>query len=204
MNRLNRGFSELPNTDLDNVAAAIVSALTGNTNFPTTNPPLASVTAAVSDYQGALTMSAGPARNTRVRSTRSTLTTLLQQLAANLELIPNVTDAQLATTGFTLRRAATRTEAALEVPQNVRLKHTGISGQLKVMFDPAPRAKGYVIEYSLDPNTDQWTHADIFSGARGVVLSGLARGKDYWVRVRALGPGHSKSGWGDPATMMVI
>ena len=37
----------------------------------------------------------------------------------------------------------------------------------------------------------------------GVMVGGLARGKDIWGRVRAIGPNNTASGWSDPATVMV-
>jgi hypothetical protein len=35
------------------------------------------------------------------------------------------------------------------------------------------------------------------------VLEGFERAKDIWVRVRAIGPNNTKSGWSDPATILV-
>src|SRR5205823_14201990 len=68
--------------------------------FPTRRSSDLAITTALTDFQNALAMPGRTdARNAAVATTRVKLETLLQQLAANLELTPNVTDAQLATTG---------------------------------------------------------------------------------------------------------
>jgi len=89
------------------------------------------------------------------------------------------------------------------VPQNVRLKLTGVSGQVQLLFDPSERAKGYQVQTTTDPNNGTWTDYDTFSSSRTIVLSGFPRAKDIWVRVRAIGPKNTKSGWSDPATILV-
>src|ERR1700731_4384198 len=102
MNKLNTGFSRLSDNDFDNKAQAIVAALTGNANFPTTTPTLANITTAINAYQDALAMSPGQPRDVAVAATRATLSTQLEQLARGLELVTNVTDTMLATSGFDL------------------------------------------------------------------------------------------------------
>jgi hypothetical protein len=51
MNRLNTGFSRLPNEELDNKADDIIKALTGNAKFPTPNPALAVVQGKLDAYR---------------------------------------------------------------------------------------------------------------------------------------------------------
>jgi hypothetical protein len=41
-----------------------------------------------------------------------------------------------------------------------------------------------------------------FASTRGFRLHGLQRGKDYWARVRGVGP-NGPGAWSDPATIMV-
>jgi hypothetical protein len=154
-------------------------------------------------YQTALAQPAGVARTAAVRSARADITLALEQLARNLELKPNVTEAQLATTGFDLRRPAAQTSIAPPAPANLRLKTTGVSGEVQFLFDPSDRARTYELQTTLDPNTGNWIQSGMYSSTRGVVVSGLTRGKDIWGRVRAVGPNNTVSGWSDPATVMV-
>jgi hypothetical protein len=202
MNRLNTGFTRVRDEDLDNKVQTIIKALTGNVNFPAIAALLTALGAALTAFQDALALPAGVVRDTEVAATRATLTTQLEQLARTLELTPNVTEAMLATTGYDLRQAGARTNAPVDAPGNVRLQSTGTSGEVKVLFDSVNRAKSYEVQFTLDPNTGQWTDAGTFPSSRGVLLTGLTRAKDYWVRVRAIGP-DGPGGWSDPATILV-
>ena len=65
----------------------------------------------------------GQVRETSISAARTALTGLLQGLAEAAEGVPDVTDAELAGLGYDLRHAA---------PHNVRLKPTGISGQMSL------------------------------------------------------------------------
>jgi hypothetical protein len=203
MNKINSGFTRLTDKELDNRAAQIITALTGNTSFPTPAPTLAVIQTKLTAYQAALAMPEGVARTQAVKATRDDLSTALEQLARNLELTPNVTDTQLATTGFDLRKPAAQTADVPPAPANLRLKPTGVSGEVQFQFDPSARAKTYELQTSLDPNSGNWTQNGMFSSSRGVVVGGFTRGKDVWGRVRAVGPNNTVSGWSDPATVMV-
>ena len=118
-------------------------------------------------------------------------------------MIPGVTDSQLACTGFDIRKAPTRRDLPVDAPNNVRLKWTGTSGQVQLACKPVGRAKVYQAQYALDSNTDSWADGGIFPNTRCITISGLQRGKDYWARIRAIGP-TGPGPWSEPATIMVI
>jgi hypothetical protein len=202
MNKLNRGFSQLRDDELDNKTQSIIVALTGNAAFPTPNPTLATVQGKLDAYRTALA-GHGPARAQQVVETRADLENMLQTLAVNLELTPNVTDAQLASSGFELRKPAVRSDAPVDAPENVRLKATGVNSGVQVLCDSVTRAKSYQVQTSLDPEPGTgWTDAGTFPNTRGIILTGLQRGKDIWARIRAIGP-NGPGPWSDPATTMV-
>ena len=199
INKLNRGFSQLREDELDNKADFIIASLTGNAAFPTTTPTLAVVTTSLTAFSDALAMD-GSGRTAAVAAARADLETKLGQLAGNLELTAGVTDAQLATTGFEMRKPRTTTDAPVDAPQNVRVKSTGMNGQVQVLCAPVDRARSYQVQKTLDPTN--WTDVGTFGSTRGITISGLERGKDIWVRVRAVG-GNGPGAWSDPATVMV-
>jgi hypothetical protein len=58
------------------------------------------------------------------------------------------------------------------------------------------------MQCTLDPNTGPWVDGGTFASTRGVGLTGLTRGKDYWARVRAVGTS-GPGPWSDPATTLV-
>ena len=200
MNQLNSGFSHLKDEELDNKVESIIAALTGNANFPNPNPTLAVITGSLTAFKNAQAMPKGAARDTQIAATRLTLAKQLDQLARNLELTPDVTDAKLATTGFDLRSPRTLTGVPVDAPANVRAKITGITGEVKVLCDGVNRAKSYHVQYSLEPNGD-WADGGIFGNSRSMKVAGLQRGKDYRLRVRAIGP-DGPGAWSDPAIIM--
>jgi hypothetical protein len=202
MNRLNSGFSKLADDQFDNKAQSIVAALTGNANFPTTTPTLASIGTDLTACQQALAMQSGQARDTQIAATRAKLADSLEKLARGLELVPNVTEAMLATSGFELRKVPSVSGEIVAAPGNVRLKQTGVSGVVQVLCDAVNRASAYEMQYTLDPNAGPWIDGETFASTRGIGISGLTRGKDYWVRLRAIGT-NGPGPWSDPATILV-
>jgi hypothetical protein len=201
VNKLNRGFSQLREDELDNKADFIIASLTGNAAFPTTTPTLVAVQTSLTAYEDALAID-GSGRVAAIEATRADLENKLGQLAGNLELTPGVTDAQLATTGFEMRKPRTTTDAPVAAPQNVRLKPTGMQGEVQMLCDPVDRARSYQVQKAMDPQGTTWTDVGTFGSTRGVTIGGLERGKDIWVRVRAVG-GNGPGAWSDPATTMV-
>ena len=127
-----------------------------------------------------------------------------QPLVDAVEIVPGVTEADLAGTGFTLRKTNVHTSAAPDAPQNVRLKATGISGELQILLAAVMRAAFYEVEYTLDPVNGPWTLAPAFNSTRGMALTGLTRGKDYYVRVRAVATGQNRGPWSDIANAMAM
>lgn len=201
MTKLNTGFSRVRDEDLDNKVQSIVTAITGNANFPAAGAQVTAVQTALSAFQQALGMPPGQARDAAVTAARATLTGAVETLARTLELTAGVTDEMLATTGFDMRQTPSRTGAPVDAPANVRLKATGTSGEAQVLFDPVNRAKAYEVQFTQDPN-GQWSDGGTFGSTRNVILKGLTRAKDYWARVRAVGP-DGAGGWSDPATILI-
>jgi hypothetical protein len=202
MNKLNSGFSRVRDVALVKKTQAIISALQDNIHFLRTNPPLRTVRSSLAAFQSALALSKSSARDRKVKVTRSVLVLQLHQLARNLEMTANVTDAMLAKTGFRLRKRALRSNAPVDAPLHVRLRTTGISGSVQLLCAAVYRAKSYEAQYTRNPNTGPWTDAGTFASTRGIIISGLIRGKDYWVRIRAIGP-KGPGAWSDAATIMV-
>ena len=59
--------------------------------------------------------------------------------------------------GYDLHKETAHTADAPSIPQNVRLKLTGNSGQAQLLFDASDRAKGYQVQTAPDPNAGPWT-----------------------------------------------
>jgi hypothetical protein len=203
MTKLNSGFSTLTDDQFYIKGKALYAALFGNANFPLTSPTLAVLLALLGPLEAALALPAGQARDTAVAASRADVQAALETIATNLELIPNVTDVMLATSGFDLSATNAHTGAGPTQPQGLHLAPTGVSGEVKLVFKASQNARGYEIEWTLDPNGAEWQGREFFSSSRDVILKGLVRKTDVWCRVRAVGVGNQKSAWSDPATMLV-
>lgn len=202
MNKLNSGFSKLNDTQFDNKVDHIITSLTGNAKFPAPTPTIPIVQGLLDDYRAALALDPGPARTTAVTATRFKLQDAVDKLARNLELTANVTDAMLATSGYDLRKDPTFTDELVAPPGNVRLKSLGVSGTVHLMCAAVERAKAYELQSALDPEPADWTDRGTFPSTRGISVTDLERGKDIWMRIRAVGPSGAGA-WSDPATTMV-
>ena len=204
MKTLNRGFSSLNDDQMYHQAVVIVTNVGANPRFSTLSALLPPITAAANALAAGNALPAGAVREATVASARATLTVLLQHLADAVEIVPGVTEADLAGTGFNLRKTNVHTSAPPDAPQNVRLKATGISGELQILLAAVMRAAFYEVEYTQDPVNGPWTLAPAFNSTRGMALTGLTRGKDYYVRVRAVATGQNRGPWSDIANAMAM
>ena len=200
---LNSEFAHLKPGVLFTTGGSIVVALTGNLNFPITSPALAVIQADLDALEKAIALPKGPARNQAIRATRKTLQKDLVLLATNLETTAAGDLVKLATTGYKERKPTAQTGAAPATPTDLRLKLTGVTGEVLLLLKAILGAKGYQVQTALDPVAGPWTDYDHFTSSRGIVLKGLPRKTDIWVRIRAIGPHNTKSGWSDPATILV-
>jgi hypothetical protein len=200
---LNRGFAKLPVRLFISKVKWIISRLTANPSFPTTKPTLAQVQSELDVLMKALILPSPHERVIAVAAARFTLQQTLDDLADDLELTALMDPVKLATTGFDLRRTAQQTREAPGIPHKVRLRYTGVSGEIKILLAAVLRAKGYEVQTTTDPTNGPWVSYGSFSSVRGIVLEGFPRAQDVWVRIRALGPRNTKSGWSDPAPILV-
>jgi hypothetical protein len=203
MRLLNSGFTILSDEDFFDKGTFVVSQLTGNVFYPTTNPTLAAIQTQLTALDTALKMPPGQARDGAIATARPPLEESLQDLAENLEQATPGNLQKLSTTGFDLRKTPAQTSEPPPTPANLRLRNLQASGEVQFLFEASDRAKSYQIQTTEDANTGPWKDYDPFSSTRNVVAKGLPRAKDVWGRVRAIGPNNTKSAWSDPATVLV-
>src|SRR2546430_7608479 len=98
--KVNIGFSRTPDSELDERAKGIIEKLTGNGDFPTPSPTLATVQTALDDYSKALGMQRGQARTDTTRVRRATLEDLLQKLGTYVNTTADGDESKLINSGF--------------------------------------------------------------------------------------------------------
>ena len=204
MNQLNVGFSRQNEDALYHLAKTVVTNVGGLAVFAALAPLLPPITSAADALGTAVATALRPGARTVHRRRAGDAGGIVAKPAEKCESTPGVTTAQLAETGFTLRRKATHTSEPPAAPGNVRLKTTGITGELLVLILAVARARMYEVEYTLDPVNGPWTQVPAFESSRGMKLTGLTRGKDYYVRVRAVATGQNRGPWSDIASALAM
>lgn len=188
------------------LATTIITAMTGNANFTTPNPSLATITtektttaakiAAVNTLKASLATAVAD-RDAHV----ATLGGLLTQLGAYAENVTGGDKVKLESGGLGVRADA----APITLTQVLNLVLTAgdFDGTLDVSYDPTRGATGYEIWTSVDPITGtSWAFNKTASKSSDTV-PGLTSGTKLWVRVRATGANNAFGPWSDPATKTV-
>jgi hypothetical protein len=170
--KINIGFSRIPDGDLDEKAKHIITSLTGNANFPTPSPTLATVQTALDEYEDALALDQSPTRTATVEVKREMLENLLQQLGVYVSTTANGDKDKLVTSGFEMRKDPTQTEADVAAPANLRLKSTGTTGEVQLLCDAVDRARNYQVQHTQNPNAGPWIDNGLFASTRGIKISG--------------------------------
>jgi len=205
MLKLISGYSEYSTDDLSRLGETAAANLPNLGIFSTLKPTPVEITAAVTALQQAVMMK-GPGRAQAVDAAFNALADLLGQVADNAPQIANVTDTDLAAIGLPIAKTPARTTMPPAACENLRLNYGSNSGEITGKCDPADgNIRLYEAQVALDPNGTNgngWGATETFLNSRAFKFTGLTRGKDIWVRVRArntVGAGP----WSDPATIMV-
>ena len=195
-------FASLSDADLDNFARAVHDGLTGNPAFPSPPVTLASLQTAISDLTAkvAAAKAGGPFDTAAKNSARQTLVGMLLELAAYVEMISNNDEALLLSSGFEIQ-GGSGPSIHLEQPQDLSLKNGG-SGELVASVEPVHNASMY--EGRIRPNDGDWMQSVFTGDSQHIIFSGLQRGRDYTVEVRALGGTTGQSDWSDPSSLMAM
>ncbi len=188
------------------LANTVVTSMTGNPNFPTPNPPLATVTTKAT----ALNTSIGGYDTTKAASETALaqrnqdelgLDGALTQLAAYVENASGGDPTKIESAGMAVR--AERTPPA--IPGQVMslvLTEGDFPGTLDAAWDPQRSSKIYELQTSPDPMSEASWVAKGSSTRSRTTLEGLTGGTKMWVRVRAVGAA-GPGPWSDPATKTV-
>ena len=206
MARIRLNLRSLSVTDKIAKGRQIVTAMTNNTNFPNPSPPLTEITASLDELTQAfaLVQSAKSEVSTRVvtqDNSEAKLDQLLTQLAGYVESVAGRDDTLITSVGMETK-AVPSAATVPSLPQALAANAGEHEGEINLLWKAVPKARSYIIEFSLDPATaSSWTHVGIATSASKVV-SNLTSGKRYWFRVAAVGAG-GQSGWSEHATKVV-
>ena len=207
MAKVKLGLGNLNPQEVSELANTIVTMMTGNANFPTPNPPLASVTSARTTANTSIAAyDTGKATAETLRVTRDddvgTLKGLLTQLAAYVENASNGDAAKIESAGMSVRAPSVPVGPMTQVLELV-LSPGDFEGTLDAMWHPVRGAKSYEIQVSPDPPTPTSWVAKMTSSKSSATVNTLTSGAKMWARVRAVGADSAVGPWSDPAAKTV-
>jgi hypothetical protein len=186
--RIINGFEKMTDVDFLAKTRLVVSEMTGNTNFATPTPALASITTLADAFETAIAVAeAGGSYDKSVRDNKKgELIDAMHNLSSYV-LFTAAGDSLVAeSSGFDLAKPASP-QGPLAKPEGLLLSDGINSGELFLVFDKVRGARSYIYQIALDPLSEntQWTTAH--GTVRKNLFTGLESGKKYWVRVAAVG-----------------
>jgi hypothetical protein len=179
-------FSRFADANFLQKALYIISCMTGNVHFPTPEPPIADVQAASDAYAAALNAAADLSRQAVANkdAARKALEAILATLGRYVMFVANGDENILISSGFTVTK--TPQPVVLDPPGNVTLSNGINPGEL-VSQVSSQNAKSFIhqITDTLPVDDTIWINHTVSTAK--YTFSGLIPGKQYWVRVAALG-----------------
>ena len=181
-----------PRSDAETVASvteSIVAAMTGNANFATPAPTLASVStkaAAVRAKKLAIT-----GLESDLSTARTDLKTLIVDLKTDVYMLRDYVQDQADGDESKIHSAGMQIVGErqpvgpMPAVQNLKVMISDMSGTLDAEWQTVAGSLVYLIETALNPE-GTWTQATACSRSR-CTITGLVPGTKYWVRVRAVG-----------------
>jgi hypothetical protein len=181
----------------------IISAMTGNPIFPSPNPPLTTITAALDAANNAFNAAQAARQEAKAKTSAQNdaddiVSGLMAQLAAHVESVAGGDESKIRSAGMDTKATATTTTTIPTPPENVSATAGDRDGEIDLSWEAVSGAKSYVIQMSADPVTaTSWGHSSV-STKSSQTIDGLTSGTRYWFRVAAVN-GVGQSGWSDPA-----
>jgi hypothetical protein len=207
MAKVKLGLRDLSPDEKVDLANTIKTAMTGNANFPTPNPPLATIGTLTTTAQTkiALCNTTRALLDTQLSDRDVALTALSNGLTQEADYVQNASGGdkvKIESAGMSVRDDAAPIGTPTQV-LNLVLTEGDFEGTLDVAWDKVRGASSYEIQISVDPITPtSWAFKQSASKS-SATIQGLTSGAKLWVRVRAIGAGNTPGPWSDPATKVV-
>lgn len=198
--KVSLAYNSYPDAALDELTTAIITAMTGNTAFPTPTIPLATVTTLQITFRNAMAAAAngGTPLTAAKNQARQALSDALDANAMYVQTIARYDLAMLLSSGY---QAASTNRAKVQLPAPTILAlENEMSAQLVLRLSPIPNAYCYEVQTK---NGGGWTPAGVFTAARKIILTSLTPGTTYNVQARAIGGSTGYSDWSDPSSHIV-
>jgi hypothetical protein len=188
--KITNGFEGMADLDFLGKVRFVVQQITGNSNFSTPDPTLASVTTLANQFEQAINdAEAGGSYDKSVRDSRKEELIDTMHNLSNYVLFTAKGDRLIAeSSGFTIAKDRSP-QPPIEKPEGLNLTDGLNAGELLLLFLRVVGARSYSYQISLDP-TDETKWLTLHGTVRKNLFTGLESGKKYYVRVIAIGIGN--------------
>ncbi|MEO6734657.1 MAG: fibronectin type III domain-containing protein [Ferruginibacter sp.] len=189
MSKINNSFSIYSDGNLEKKASHILANLTGNTLINAPDTSLANLNASILKFGAVLVAAAGLGRtNVALKNAaRDELEQLLIEIGLFVTYAAVGDSTALISSGYTLSK--TREARYIINPGSVSLNNGITSGQMIAFVKAVKSATGYVHEIAAEPPTDDTVWTSTASSRCQFIFKDLVPGKQYWVRIAAVGTG---------------
>lgn len=184
----------------------LVTATTGNANFPTPTPSLATMTAKADALSAAFSeretaKQTLDMKQTALETAEADLDAALVSFAAYVEAASGGDQAKILSSGLAVKG---QSAPIGPLPQVEGLDSTtgDAEGRVNLRWSPVKGAKTYEVQTCPDPITAAGWKAAGLSTKASLVIEGLPSGSRCWFRVRAIGSA-GPGPWSDPCVKTV-
>jgi hypothetical protein len=207
MAKITLKLSRLKPEEVVQLGTTINTAMTGNANFATPVPPLATLAAGVAAAQTAIANYENTAALLRERllerdAAIDSLKGLIRQEASYVVGITDGDAVKILSAGMNL---AAHAPAVVAMPQVQDLAATSGAndGEVDLRWKKIRNAHSYEIQISASPITATSWGSSVTCTRASYRMEGLTSGARLWFRVRAIGGRSMPGAWSDPATKTV-
>jgi hypothetical protein len=205
MAKVKVGLRGLSREQIADKLDTVKTAMTGNANFTTPNPPLTTLGTASTTLR---------AKIAAIETARANLATAiadgdaaaeaganyLTQEGAYVQTTSGGDPVKIQSSGFDVQSDGGPIH--MTPVQNLGAATGDSPGEIDLNWNPVSGARSYEIQTATDPNMpSSWVFRDNSTKSK-VTLTGLTNLSRIWVRVRAIGA-NNKGGWSDPAESVV-
>ena len=182
----------------------IIADMTGNTNFPSPQPTLATAKSVTDDLETAQQEQQTAKRTAEAKTVERNdkediFDRTFNQLAAHVESVAGDDEQKIRSAGMDTRAPAASSTATPDAPGSFNITGGDADGEVDASWNPVDGARTYLIEQSPDPITaTSWKQATATTKSKATIAS-LLSGTRYWFRVAAVGAG-GQGAWSNPVS----
>ncbi len=197
------GFAQESDEDLEIFGGHVFTKSTENAaSLPGLTALLTGLNTANGNFHTSLSAAAEGGKSLTIdkNAKREIVIGILRQLAVAIEVIPNITQATAALSGFeTFVPGGHHDAAAPDAPVILAITNTG-HGQLSFKLQGPAGVRGFELQYTVGAGAP--VNAGFFSSKLGIVVDGLTPGTTYAFQACTHGAGNLVSAWSPPVSIM--